>query len=151
MKKKILLIAVAVFQLSSFSCKKIGPAPGHLQVCCGANPPATSIFNKWNIVSDSTFTGVGVTNHAVNYAGQPGDYFDIRPNNIIYTKEGAVLDTLTFSSLTDSTIVISSFGITLNGVPDASHFKFSTNSMNIVSPEIATPGGIFGRRVTLSK
>lgn len=147
MKTKLLLIAVAGLQLCLFSCIKTNNLP----VCCGANPPATSIFKKWHIVSDSTFAGVGITNHAVNYPGQAGDYFDIRINNIIYTKEGTVLDTLTYSSLTDSTMVISSFGVTLNGVLDPSHFKFAAHSMTIASPQIATPGGLFGRKITLSQ
>jgi len=151
MKTSYLIILVAALQLCMFSCKKLSPDPGHLQMCCGANPPATSVFNKWQIVTDSTYAGVGINNHAVNYAGQPGDYFDIRTNDTIFTKEGAVLDTLTYKQLTDSTIVISSFGIALNGTLGASHYKFSAQSMHIVSPEIATPGGIFGRRVTLSK
>jgi len=147
MKTKIIILLIGFAQLGLFSCKK----PGNPQVCCGANPPATSIFNKWDIVSDSTFTGVGLNNHAVNYAGKTGDYFDIRTNNIIYTKEGAVLDTLTYNSLTDSTMVISSFGITLNGVLAPSHFVFTAHSLSIASPEFATPGGVFGRRIMLSR
>jgi len=152
MKAKFLLLIILAGVLNGlFSCTKISPNPNHLVICCGANPPATSIYNKWNIVSDSTFAGVGVTNHPVDYTGQASDYFDIRTNNVIYTKEGNVLDTLTYSSLTDSTMVISSFGITLNGVLDASHYKFAAHSLNIASPEIATPGGLFGRRIKLSR
>ncbi|MDR3694661.1 hypothetical protein [Mucilaginibacter sp.] len=149
MKTKLLLIVVVGLQLCLLSCTKTNI--NHLLVCCGANPPAASIFNKWNIVSDSTYAGVGITNHPVDYAGQAGDYFDIRTNNIIYTKEGNVLDTLTYNALTDSTIVISSFGITLNGVLSPSHFKVTAHSLYIASPEIATPGGVFGRRITLSR
>jgi hypothetical protein len=148
MKTKLLLILIAVLQVCLFSCTKIN---NHLLICCGANPPATSIFNKWNIVSDSTYTGVGVSNHPVDYAGQTGDYFDIRTNGVIYTREAGVLDTLTYNALTDSTMVISSFGITLNGVLGASHYKFAAHSLSIASPEIATPGGIFGRRIALSR
>jgi hypothetical protein len=151
MKTKRLLILIAGLQLCLFSCKKPDTNANHLLLCCGANPPATSIFNKWQIVSDSTYAGVGINNHAVNYAGQPGDYFDIRTNDTIFTNEGAVLDTLSYKQLTDSTIVITSFGIGLNGTLGASHYRFSAQSMHIASPEIATPGGIFGRRITLSK
>jgi hypothetical protein len=147
MKTKTIILLIGFALPGLFSCKKLSDP----LECCGANSPSTSIFNKWNIVSDSTFTGVGITNHAVNYAGQAGDYFNITTNGIIYTREGDVLDTLTYNSLTDTTIVISSFGITLNGVLAPSHFTFTAHSLNIASPEYATPGGIFGRRIKLSR
>ena len=31
----------------------------------------SSLVAKWNIVTDSTFAGAGITNHAVDYSGQP--------------------------------------------------------------------------------
>jgi hypothetical protein len=143
--KKLKLIAAACILLCS-ACKKQG-----LPMCCGANPPEVSVFHNWNIVSDSTYTGVGVTNHPVDYSGQPGDYFNVTTNGVIYTSEGGVLDTLTYKLLTDSTIVVSSFGITLNGVPATSNFSFTATAMHISSPTIATPGGVFGRKISLSR
>ena len=88
----------------------------------------------------------------MDYAGQAGDYFNISANGHIYTKEGAVLDTLSYSNVSDTTIIISPFGITLNGVPETSHIiTFTAHSLVIQAPEIATPGGIFGRKVSLSR
>ena len=129
-----------------FACKK--PA---IPICCGVNPPDVSIFHNWNIVSDSSYAGVGITNHPVAYIGQPGDYFDVTTKGVIYTNEGGVLDTLTYRLMSDSTIVVSSFGITLNGVPATSHYSFTANVMGISTPIIATPGGLFGRKITLSR
>jgi hypothetical protein len=146
MKSSIIKLITAIGILCCFACKKQS-----LPMCCGANPTKISIFHNWNIVSDSTYTGVGATNHPVDYAGQPGDYFNVGTNGVIYTNEGGVLDTLIYNSVTDSTIVVSSFGITLNGVPPTSHFSFTANSMILKAPTIATPGGIFGRKITLSR
>lgn len=57
----------------------------------GNNPALTGV---WSIVFDSSYTGVTLNNHSINYVGQTGDYFDIRTDGFIYTKEGLVLDTL---------------------------------------------------------
>ncbi len=111
-----------------------------------------SLIGKWNIVSDSTYVGVGYNNHPVDYAGKPGDYFNFTSNGIIYTKEGDVLDTLSYSLSADTGIVISSFGAILNGVPAVSKFKnFTDHSLIIASPVALTPGGIFSRKVYLSR
>src|ERR1700721_2129674 len=50
----------------------------------------------WNLVSDSTFEGVAQNNHAVDYTGQLGDYFSFTTDGHVYTREGGVLDTLTY-------------------------------------------------------
>ena|ERR1700729_67127 len=143
--KKFPLIAVACILLC-IACKKQG-----LPMCCVANPPEVSIFHQWNIVTDSTYTGVGINNHQVVYVGQPGDYFDFETNGVVHMKEGGVLDTLTYQTLSDTTMIVSSFGITLNGVPATSHFSFTANTMHISAPTIATPGGVFGRKISLSR
>jgi hypothetical protein len=111
-----------------------------------------SLVAKWNIVTDSTYAGAGISNHPVDYSGQPGDYFDIRTNGYIYTKEGAVLDTLSYTLVSDTTIKIQPFGFGINSVPTTSHItNFTSNSVTIASPSFATPGGIFWRKVTLSR
>jgi hypothetical protein len=112
----------------------------------------TAMLGKWNIVSDSTYAGVGSTNHPVDYAGTSGDYFNILANGIIYTKEGAQLDTLSYHMSADTGIVISSFGLTANGVPAVSKIiTYTSTSLVIASPVFLTPGGVFWRKVTLSK
>jgi hypothetical protein len=127
---------------------------------------------EWNLVSDSTYEGAGLGNHPVDYIGQPGDYFSFTTDGHVYTREGGVLDTLTYKVVSDSTIIISDFGIIINGVPDTSRvtglgadslttnngMNTTNNGMNttaqtiaIESPFFPTPGGVFGRKVTLSR
>ena len=143
-KSKGLIFIAVVCMLICFACQKL-PS----KICCTANPPDVSIFHGWNIASDSTYTGVGITNHAVDYAGKPGDYFNVMTNGLIYMKENGVADTLSYSSLTDSTIVIPAFGITLNGVPPISTYSFTATTMRIASPTFAIPAGLFGRTINL--
>jgi hypothetical protein len=71
----------------------------------------------------------------------------------MHTKEGPALDTLHFTFLPDSVhVIISGFGVILNGVQDTSVVSDrSATSMTITSQELLTPGGIFWRKVVLSK
>jgi hypothetical protein len=119
----------------------------------------------WNLVSDSTFEGVAQNNHPVDYAGQPGDYFSFTTDGHVYTSEGGVLDTLTYKVVSETGIIISDFGAYFNGVPDTSTITglgasslTTNNGMNttaqtivIESPFFPTPGGVFWRKVTLSR
>jgi hypothetical protein len=118
------------------------------------------ITGKWNLISDSTFEGVGSTNHPVNYKGVSGDYFDFSAIGSVYTKEGLALDTLTYKMVLDSSIIISDFGLILNGVQDTSTVSglsagaisgLSAQIIVIESPFELTPGGEFWRKVTLSR
>ena len=119
---------------------------------CKKDSHNPSITGNWNIVSDSTYTGIGTGNHPIAYAGKPGDYFNFQANGIIYTKEGTALDTLTYKLISNTQIVISPFGITLNGVPETSNIiAFTDNYLVIKAPEVFTPGGIFGRKISLSR
>jgi hypothetical protein len=119
----------------------------------------------WNLVSDSTFEGIAQNNHPVDYTGQPGDYFSFTTDGHVYTSEGGVLDTLTYTLVSASHIIISDFGAFLNGVPDTSTItglganslttnngtNTTTQTIVIESPFFPTPGGIFWRKVTLSR
>lgn len=116
--------------------------------------------NKWNLVTDSTFEGVGSSNHPVDYTGVPGDYFSFGTDGYVYTKEGNMLDTLTYHQFSDTSIVISDFGVILNGVPDTCTITGLTGNLDsgntaqtivIESPFFLTPGGEFWRKVTLSR
>jgi hypothetical protein len=115
---------------------------------------------KWNVISDSAFEGVGTGNHAVDYTGVAGDYFSFNTNGDVYTKEGNKLDTLTYRIVSASGIIISDFGLILNGVPDTSTITGLTGNITsdltgqtivIESPFFPTPGGLFWRKVTLSR
>lgn len=112
-----------------------------------------TITGKWNVITDSTFSGVGAGNHPVNLSGQRGDYFDFRSDGIVYIKEGATLDKLSYTLTSDTTIVMKSFGgITLNGVPETSFItNLTIHTVTITAPFLYTPGGTFGRKVNLTK
>lgn len=118
---------------------------------------AAGITGKWNLVTDSTFLGVGSSNHPVDYTGQAGDYFDFDANGYVYTREDTALDTLTYRLISDNAMVISDFGIILNGVDDPSTITglsgvdLSGQTIIIESPRFLTPGGEFWRKVTLTR
>lgn len=121
---------------------------------------SAGITGKWNLISDSTFEGVGANNHPVDYKGMAGDYFDFSAIGSVYTKEGLALDTLTYRMVLDSSIIISDFGLILNGVQDTSTVsglsagtgsRPFTQIIVIESPFNLTPGGEFWRKVTLSR
>ncbi|HEY4322773.1 MAG TPA: hypothetical protein VGN20_02275 [Mucilaginibacter sp.] len=140
MKIKRTLIIIAGLTLGLYACKKDG-----------SNLNPSSLVGKWNVVSDSTFVGVGVNNHPVDYHGQPGDYFDFRTDGHVYTKEGTAFDTLSYSIVSNTGIIIQSFGLTVNGVPETSNVTLTANNAVIDAPTFFTPGGAFGRKVTLSR
>ncbi len=142
MKQSMLLLSV-LFAFFSTSCRKNSIAVENI---------SATIVGKWNIVNDSTFIGVGINNHPVNYAGQTGDYFDIRKDGYIYMKEGTTLDTSSYKLTSGTTILTPSFGITLNGVTEVSHItNLSAHNATITAPTKLTPGGIFGRKVNLNR
>ncbi len=119
-----------------------------------------NLTGKWNLVNDSTFAGAGSSNHLVDYMGEAGDYFSFNTNGYAYTKEGTVVDTLTYKMVSDTSIIISDFGLILNGVQDTSivaglaannGLGFIGHVIVIMSPFFLTPGGEFWRKVTLSR
>ena len=126
-----------------------------------SNDDGTADLNgKWSLVNDSTFVGAGSSNHQVNYTGEAGDYFSFSTNGNVYTKEGSVLDTLTYKMVSDTSIIISDFGLIVNGIPDTSTITGlkATNGLGITvqiivieSPFFLTPGGEFWRKVTLRR
>jgi hypothetical protein len=141
MKVTYSLITIATLIICLYACKKDGN-----------NTNTSSIIGKWSVVSDSTFSGVGSGNHAANYNGQAGDYFDFRTDGNVYTKEGTVLDTLSYKLVSNTAVIIASFGLTLNGVPETSQIKtLTSHNLIIDAPVIIIPGGEFGRKVSLSK
>ena len=84
---------------------------------CDKSPINDSLLiGKWSIVNDSTLLqGVGAlqTNVHSNYIGIPTDYFNITTGGNIYIKEGANLDTLTYTYV--STTKINIIGYYVNG------------------------------------
>jgi hypothetical protein len=112
----------------------------------------TTLSGKWNILSDSSFSGVGVSNHAVNYTGQIGDYFDFKPDGELFIEENGKLDMLSYAFTSDSTITIDSFLNDANGVSETCDITDLTINHAIIStPILETPGGTFGRKVHLTR
>jgi hypothetical protein len=141
MKTKHSLLAIAAgLMLCFYGCKKDS-----------ASFDPNSILGKWNIVSDSAFVGVGLNNHQEVYSGHAGDYFNFVAGGTLYTKEGAVSNTLSYTAVGDTGMVVSSFGLIANGVPATSHVTLTTHTLIIASPVALTPGGEFGRTVHLSR
>jgi hypothetical protein len=111
-----------------------------------------TILGKWDILNDSAFIDAGINNHQESYIGQTGDYFDFRTDGFVYTKEDTDLDTLNYSLTSDTTIIIASFGIISNGVPEVSHIiNLTAHSATISAPTAITPDGEFGRKVILKR
>lgn len=111
----------------------------------------STIVGRQSIITDSTFAGVGLGNHPVNYKGRPGDYFDFTTGGYVYTREGNTFDKLHYTLITDTTIIITSFGITVNGVPETCITNLTNHALTITAPIFATPGGTFGRKVSLKR
>ena len=113
---------------------------------------STVLSGKWNIISDSQFVGVGLGNHLVMYYGNPSDYFDFGTGGNLIVEENGAQTILKYTLYPDSKILISTFGLILNGVPDTSTITGLTqNTATITSTFYPTPGGIFGRKVILSR
>ncbi|MEO6837965.1 MAG: hypothetical protein ABI185_06230 [Ginsengibacter sp.] len=127
-----LFLFVVVIFLSS--CKKIGPE---------------SIIGKWNIQEDLTYVGVGSNNHSVSYAGQPDDYFNFTSDGHIYSRENSILDTLSYR-VSSGSVMIPNFD-DAGGVGKGEIKSSSTHSLSISSGTIITPGGAFGRTVSLKR
>jgi hypothetical protein len=112
----------------------------------------STLLGKWSILSDSSFLGVGISNHAVNYVGQIADYFDFKTNGKLFIEEKGNLDVLSYTLTSDSTIIIDSFLNDASGVSETCEITDLTISNAIIStPILATPGGTFGRKVHLTR
>lgn len=138
MKTKFLLLIIGGLLLCLYACKKNGNNIGR-----------PSIIGKWNIVSDSTYAGINIYNHLVVYNGRPGDYFSFNINGNCYTKEGAVLDTLGFKLLSDTTISV--LWVDGGEFETCRITAFTSRSLVIDAPKLFTPGGIIWRKVTLTR
>lgn len=115
--------------------------------CTKNNDVPASILGKWNIEIDSSYVGVGAGNHKVSYAGRSGDYFNFSPDGHIYIMENSILDTLIYTSVSDS-IFVQNFG---SGEGKCQFQSPSTKNLVITSEYSYTPGGTFGRTVYLTR
>lgn len=133
---------VAAIMLLS-ACKKDASCDQHGNVV---------LFGRWHVVSDSSFSNVGMNNHPVNYQGRDADYFDFRADSKLYTYEGGTFDTLHYALTSDTALIIDGFGIILNGSTETSFIAHLTaHTVTITAPKVITPGGVFGRKVNLDR
>lgn len=103
---------------------------------------SSTLAGKWNVLSDFSYEGVGLNNHAVSYSGLSGDYFIFGNNNLLYTKEGNTLDTLNYQFLSDSVSIASNIYQMEN---------ISWHSITLYWPGLLTPGGRFSRKIVLTR
>jgi len=85
------------------------------------DPAPSTLVGNWAIANDSTITGFwglwsGRPDTGINYIGQPGDHFNFMSNGKVYIKEGAELDTGTYTLSKDNQLEIK-FNY-LNGQPN---------------------------------
>ena len=73
---------------------------------CKKSSSSPSIAGKWAIADDSTqFAGSGNNpSYHSDYIGQPGDYYDFSPRNMLYTKEGAHTDSMAHEVLPNNQV-----------------------------------------------
>ena len=130
--KQLILLCVIGVPFFLVSCKK-----------SSSHGDVVSIIGKWNIINDSSYTGVGAGNHLVIYKGKEGDYFNFTSYGKLYIKENAMLHTSSFSLTSDTTLIIDSQTCTITNLP--------TYDVIISTPIVYSPGGTFGRKITLGK
>jgi hypothetical protein len=142
--KKIMRAVISFFVVIMFgftSCKKdssLSQKENH------------GILGKWNVITDSSFAGVGADNRPLYYTGREGDYFDFSSNGRLYVKENNIVNTYNYTSTSPATLIIDLFGISINGVPDSTVITYETpHTIIVYTPFIMTPGGTFGRKVHL--
>ncbi len=130
--KQLILLCVIGVPFFLVSCKK------------SSSPEAVAgIIGKWNIINDSSYAGVGAGNHLVIYKGKEGDYYNFTSNGKLYINENGMLHTSIFSLTSDTTLIIDSQTYTITNLP--------THDVIISTPFVYSPGGAFGRKVTLGK
>jgi hypothetical protein len=115
--------------------------------CTKNNDMPKSIAGKWNIKIDSFYVGAGLSNHGVTYIGQSTDYFNFSSDGHVYINENSVLDTLTYT-LSSNSILVKNFG---SGNGKGVLQSPSTQTLIISSGYFYTPGGVFGRTVSLTR
>ena len=122
-----------------------------VSICIGACQKSKSrealINGKWNVVTDSVYTGVGLNNHLVVYPGKPGDFFEFTQDGKVSMNEYIVLQISTFTVSNDSVTVYSFNGTT----PGKGKITASADTLIITTGYVYTPGGVLGRTVRLGR
>jgi hypothetical protein len=154
MKNPSLPIAALFIITGLLSCKKTD------QGMVSTKTGTTSNFNgvvpiqgKWSVKSDSVISGVGAFVTGKNYVGKAGDYFDFDTYNKLYVKEGSILDTFSYTLLTDSTLDIIPSGAPTSVIPFWGGIRpTSASSVTVIwGPSLISPGAYYSRIVSLKK
>ena len=120
------------------------PGPANIQV----------LVAKWNLVRDSIYDSMGnfPAARTSTYNGVAGDYFDFRADGKCYTKEGNVYDTLAYSITPGHLVVLSKFGIEVNGSFEPNMVPVLTDhNATITTQFLGTPDGFYLRFLYLEK
>jgi len=139
MKNFLPLIVVLLVTTGIFSCKKSSVSL--------ANP----LMGKWNVERDSLNYGIGPQQQTKTYVGVAGDYFDFRPDNRLYIKEGNQLDTFTYKVILANQLQVTQTGA--NNTPlnlFIDDINATSASINFF-PTLLNPGGNDERWVSLGR
>ena len=148
MKTFILFAFIIITITGLFSCKKNSIS----------NPLTItdSLVGNWNIINDSSYLeGTPIfAGSSSNYIGAPGDYFKFTQSRNLYIKEGAALDTATYSLISD-TLKLDYFYINgtyfLNGAYNSFILSNLTQQNATLVSSGLTPEGNYYRVVYLER
>ena len=105
------------------------------------------------MVTDSAYEGVGSGNHQVVYTGHLGDSYFFGGDGLLYTNLNGMRDTFTYKIISNTGIILNPLSNVRQGYTDtlASGLQLTPHSLRIIGPYLLSPGGIFGRTVTLAR
>jgi hypothetical protein len=119
----------------------------------GSSISSGLITGGWRVVTDSAYEGVGSGNHQVVYIGHLGDSYFFDGNGLLYTNVNAVRDTFTYTIISSTGIILNPLSNVRQGYSDtlSGGLELTPYSLRIIGPYLASPGGIFGRTITLAR
>jgi hypothetical protein len=119
----------------------------------GSSISSGLITGGWRVVTDSSYEGVGAGNHLVVYIGHLGDSYFFGGDGRLYTNVNSLRDTFTYTIISSTGVILNSLGNVRLGYTDtvASGLQLTSNSLRIIGPYLASPGGLFGSTVTLAR
>jgi hypothetical protein len=137
--KRLQYLSILAFFFLLLSCNKNNNSAGN-----------ATILARWILVSDSSYAGVAAANHLVIYNGVQGDYVYFNPDGQVYFYEKGMYTNLPYTLTSDSTITINSF---IGGdTPEKCFVRdLTANTVLITTGYFYTPGGTFGRTISLRK
>ena len=145
MKNLFLVLTLCLAALIIGSCKK-----------STQKPAAISINGNWSLVSDSGFSA-SYDNGGIGYKGTSSDHYNFQADGkLTWHENGVGSDSASYSLKSKDTITIAYFpksNPNYSAVSTASYIikELTANKMVLSLMQIATPGGIFGGTIILSR